>query len=285
MRLEEAEISKHFANIFAAMSVSLTSELTIIAENRGINLKPVAKAMRHDNRIGQKAYILPGLGFTGGNLERDINIARQLIKDAGQQPVLLDAIVEANNRHNELIEKKVLSLLTSLQDKTITFWGATYKPHSDSLSGSLTIEYASRFATRGANVKIFDPVFENKMKPEIEGLAFCNTISESLFESECLIVMVPKPEFEILSPEAIGSTMKKRNVFDATNTMTSKKFIENGFEFWGLVPLFHFIKSKRIASYVYSTFERGDRYGFNWIIREIHLQSASGRWFQSDWLK
>ena len=58
-----------------------------------INLTNVGLALRNDKRIGPKSYILPGLGFTGGNIE-DLKVVSKMIRAKFNRiPIMLDAIL------------------------------------------------------------------------------------------------------------------------------------------------------------------------------------------------
>lgn len=234
LKLAEAEFSKHFANIAAAVDVSLTSELTKLANGLGINLLPVSKVMRKDPRIGTKAYILPGLGFTGGNLERDIQIVKQKINELGKPSTFLDAVVAVNEEHNKNILENILDFLGACENPKICFFGATYKPFSDSLSGSLTISFGKELIKKGVSVSIYDPVFKIRNPAISEGLGFFDSIYNAAKDADCLVYMVQKTEFSELDFRKLGRIMKQTKLFDATNSSDIQKLISIGFNVRGI---------------------------------------------------
>ncbi len=53
-------------------SVSVANTLAELCEQIGADWSEIAPALKLDRRIGQHAYLAPGLGIAGGNLERDL---------------------------------------------------------------------------------------------------------------------------------------------------------------------------------------------------------------------
>src|SRR5205807_2432451 len=72
MRFESAELCKIAINCFLVSSVTTSNTLAEICENTGADWYEIAPALRLDKRIGLHAYLSPGLGIAGGNLERHL---------------------------------------------------------------------------------------------------------------------------------------------------------------------------------------------------------------------
>ncbi|PYJ09249.1 MAG: hypothetical protein DMF06_10640, partial [Verrucomicrobia bacterium] len=72
MRLESAELAKIAINFFLVSSVTTTNTLAEVCEQIGADWGEIVPALRLDQRIGPHAYLGPGLGIAGGNLERDL---------------------------------------------------------------------------------------------------------------------------------------------------------------------------------------------------------------------
>src|ERR1019366_3465588 len=71
MRYESAELAKVSINMFLVSSISTTNALAELCETIGADWSEIVPALKLDKRIGQYAYLAPGLGIAGGNLERD----------------------------------------------------------------------------------------------------------------------------------------------------------------------------------------------------------------------
>ena len=80
MKYESAELTKISINMFLISSITTTNELAEISKKIGANWSEISPALRLDKRIGKYAYLNPGLGISGGNLERDLNTITKIYK-------------------------------------------------------------------------------------------------------------------------------------------------------------------------------------------------------------
>ena len=61
MSLESAELVKHGINSFLAMSIVFANNLSDICEEKGGKIEEVVRGLKSDIRIGEKAYLSPGI--------------------------------------------------------------------------------------------------------------------------------------------------------------------------------------------------------------------------------
>jgi UDPglucose 6-dehydrogenase len=111
MSLESAEMTKHAINAFLATSITFMGEISDICEIVSANARDVELGMRSDSRIGNKAYISPGLGFAGGTLARDIKFLESWQQDSKG---ILSAVIESNRVHNEWVQRNFDSFFKEL---------------------------------------------------------------------------------------------------------------------------------------------------------------------------
>lgn len=78
MTWEEAEMSKIAVNMFLAAQVDITNRLSAAAERFGANWESVARALKHDKRIGHWAYLTPGRWEDSKHLLRDAITLKQM---------------------------------------------------------------------------------------------------------------------------------------------------------------------------------------------------------------
>lgn len=98
MGLRSAEMSKHAHNTMLATQISFANEIANLCEKLGADAKDVALATKLDSRVGEKSYVNPGWGLSGGHLIRDLHVLQALGRDHGVATPLLDAV--------ELVDKK-----------------------------------------------------------------------------------------------------------------------------------------------------------------------------------
>lgn len=225
--LEEAEMAKHAANIFVAMSVSFVSELTKFSESYNVNLERVGEILRHDKRIGSKAYVLPGMGFSGETVERDIRVLLNLAKKVNIDLPLFREVVGVNNEHNLFIEKKLKDKFPILSGLKIGFLGATYRPFTSTLRGSVFASLMEKLAGQGAEVLLFDP--------HVEDFAFLTKRVENVFDgSEAVIISVPKACFKDIDYPKMVRLMRGRVLIDAANLLALDQARALGVDYYSI---------------------------------------------------
>jgi len=107
MNLESAEMVKHGINSFLSMSIVFANHLSDICEATGARIDDVVKGMKTDPRIGPKAYMSPGIGFSGGTLGRDLKVLDQKNEDFKGQAVLFGLIHTLNQERKNVIVNKL----------------------------------------------------------------------------------------------------------------------------------------------------------------------------------
>src|SRR6266516_1130853 len=98
MRYESAELAKIAINFCLVASIGVANTLSEVCEQVGADWAEIAPALKLDRRIGPHAYLAPGLGIAGGNLERDLATVCRLADQYGTDAGVVRSWV-ANSRH------------------------------------------------------------------------------------------------------------------------------------------------------------------------------------------
>lgn len=214
MSVESAEMSKHALNSFLATSVTFINELAGICEEVGANAREVERALKSESRIGPGAYLKPGAAFAGGTLARDI----QFLTDIGEKfniPThLLSAVQASNNEHKNWAKRKLKSMLGSLAGKTISVLGLTYKPGTDTLRRSESVELCKWIYGEGGLVLAHDPAVK-RLPDELNNvIGLCREIESALKDSSAVVIGTEWKEYKKINADEIISQMKKSIIID-----------------------------------------------------------------------
>ncbi len=180
MKIESAEMTKHAINSFLAVSVCFANELASICEQTGADAKEVERGLKTESRIGPKAYLKPGVAFSGGTLARDINFLVKLSDKYKLPSYLIKAVNDSNSFHKNWIERKCRQFSGGLKKKTIAILGLTYKPGTDTLRRSFAVELAKSLHAKGARVKGFDPVIKSIPKHLAKTIELKQSVREAI---------------------------------------------------------------------------------------------------------
>jgi UDPglucose 6-dehydrogenase len=195
MSIESAEMTKHAINAFLATSVTFINEIAAICELVGADAKEVERGLKTESRIGPKAYLSPGGAFAGGTLARDIQFLGQ-ISETGKLPTpLLSSVRISNDVHKGWAKRKLQESFVSLDGVIVGIWGLTYKPGTNTLRRSMSVELCEWLLEQGASLKVFDPAVKLLPSHLNNMIDICSSALEVLEDAKVLIVGTEWPEF------------------------------------------------------------------------------------------
>jgi len=233
MDLRSAEMTKHALNAFLATSISFANEIGNICDLVGADALNVAKALRSDSRIGQKALLRPGLGFAGGTLARDLRILQEVGKRHGYETILFDSVLGVNQRQNASIVNRLKLLVGELGGKSVGVFGLTYKSGTSTLRRSAAFEIIRRLQQEGASVKVFDPsVSESDVASET--FLFCDDPYKACENADILVILNDWPGLIDLDFKKVRSAMKGSTLLDTQNLLDPSKISEFGIRCIGM---------------------------------------------------
>ena len=186
MHDKSAEMSKHALNAFLALSVTFMGEISEICEKTGADAHEVATSLKSDSRIGNRAYLSPGLGFAGGTLARDLSTLKHLQMQFRGDATVLNSIENSNKHNNQWIRRQINRINSGAHKKNICFWGISYTSNTSTLRRSaiydemLNLINQSYTVTFVEDVEIIDDI-DSRIKEFY-------SIEESLSDIDILVI-------------------------------------------------------------------------------------------------
>lgn len=221
MTVESAEMTKHAINAFLALSVTFANELAIVCEKVGADAKQVERGLKTESRIGSKAYVGPGAAFAGGTLARDVAFLTAMGKQHALALPLLSGVRPSNEAHKKWAQRRLAEKLGALDGVTIAVWGLTYKPGTDTLRRSASVEMCTDLADLGARVVAFDPAV--KLLPaELGRIQLAPSAAAAVVGASALVIATEWPELRAVDLVAALATMTRRLVLDANRFLVNQ---------------------------------------------------------------
>lgn len=226
MKLESAEMVKHALNTYLATCISYSSELSDLCERLGANMQEVVQALKSDSRVSPKAPLNPGLGFAGGTLGRDLRSVQKLGQSINYKTKLVNAIYEVNKDRLPYLINKVKNNLRTLKGKKICILGLTYKPNTDTLRRSMSLELSSRLAKEKVTINAYDP-FINKNISRYSYINIFSSPEKAAQNCDAIIIMTEHSEFKNINPKKL--LLKGKTIFDTKNFLDKSAYEKAGF--------------------------------------------------------
>ncbi|MGA7159804.1 MAG: nucleotide sugar dehydrogenase [Bacteroidota bacterium] len=234
MNLESAEMVKHGINSFLANSVVFANHLAEICESNGAIIDDVVRGMKTDPRIGAKAYLSPGVGFSGGTLGRDLRVLQSINDSNNGFAKLFGLIHQLNGERKIALVQRIKKITGTLQGKKIAVLGVTYKPGTSTLRRSLPLEIVDVLINEGATVKVFDPKADfSELNTPFKFLV-CTSVPEALQKSDLAILLTEWSEFKQIDWKLAKGQMSRPTVFDTKNFLDRNVIIAAGFKYYSV---------------------------------------------------
>jgi UDPglucose 6-dehydrogenase len=230
MKFESAELAKIAINMFLISSVSTTNMLAEICEEIGASWSEISPALKLDKRIGQFAYLSPGLGISGGNLERDMASILAISKDRDTDA----KIINTWQNNSEYRKNWVLKILENFVFNTnespkIGILGLTYKENTHSIKNSPSIALIDKI--KHLKINAFDPAVPKISQKNVNQV---NNMYEALEDADVVAIMTPWNEFRELQLKDFQNKFKGKVVIDPYGILRLLNLQDNTYKYFTL---------------------------------------------------
>ena len=223
MKYESAELSKISINLFLLSSLSTANKMAEICESINADWHEIIPALKLDKRIGSHAYLSPGLGVAGGNLERDLKTISLLSQKKAIDNDLFSVFNKINKNRKSWVWKKLSKILKNNDEKKIGILGLTYKENTHSLKNAPSLELLPMLEKH--DIIVYDPVVE--VKDRFPWCKHAQGSFEVIKNADILIIMTPWKEFKDLSLEMVSREMNGNIIIDPFNVFDRLEIRKN----------------------------------------------------------
>jgi len=212
MSLESAELAKISINMFLVASVSTTNMLAEICEKINANWDEIIPALKLDKRIGNDAYLKPGLGISGGNLERDLATVLELAQKNNTFAKTVNTWIDGSqHRKSWPMQMAKKFILDKRPTSIIALWGLAYKENTHSIKNSAAISTVA--SLKQVQFKGYDPAVASNLA-NLPNLSVLSNPIDVLSDSDALMILTPWAEFKEIPLHKIAAEMKGNLIFD-----------------------------------------------------------------------
>ena len=220
MGVESAEMTKHAINAFLGMSITFINEIASICENIGADAHEVETGLKSETRIGPAAYLSPGAAFAGGTLARDIEFLKDIGSSNNLVNPLISAVRKSNDEHKKWIQRRLFAVLGGLKGKRIAVWGLTYKPGTNTLRRSLSVEMCNWLQEQGAEIAVHDPSKCELPDNWLGEVVRSKTPLEALEGACALVIATQWPEYREINVSDVENIVGQLAVFDSNRFLS-----------------------------------------------------------------
>ena len=225
-----AELVKVAANSFLATKISFINAMAEVCEAAGADVVQLAEAIGYDTRIGNR-FLAAGLGFGGGCLPKDIRAFMARAGELGAEEALtfLREVDQINlRRRSHTVDLVTKELGGTVRGKNICVLGATFKPDSDDVRDSPSLDVAVALANAGANVVVHDPKGTVNAERVYPNMKYSTDVAEAAVDADLILHGTEWAEYREIDPAELGKIVRTKNVIDARNKLDVKLWRDAG---------------------------------------------------------
>jgi UDPglucose 6-dehydrogenase len=226
--LATAELVKGAANAFLAMKISFINAIADLCAAVTGDVRSLAEALGLDPRIGT-SFLRAGVGYGGGCLPKDVRglaaFADQIGTHSTRELLMLVDTINAERRDRvvRIVEQAVCTGSTigwregesPLNGKRVALWGAAFKPGTDDVRDSPSLDLACRLHVRGAQVAVYDPMAMGNALAGHPEFAYADSALDAADGADIVLVATAWPEFGEMDPAAVGAVAPSTTIVDA----------------------------------------------------------------------
>jgi len=208
-----SELSKLASNAMLAQRISSINSLSALCEKTEADIQEVSKAIGMDHRIGPY-FLNPSPGFGGSCFQKDILNLVYLCQFYGLHEVAdyWHQVLKINDYQRDRITNKIIEGIEDSNNQVVTVLGWSFKKNTNDSRESSSIYITFNLLKKGITVNVYDPkVNHQRIITDLENLIsqkneknvnikkdlnICNSIDQSIIDSELVVVLTEWDEFK-----------------------------------------------------------------------------------------
>ena len=231
---ETAEIIKYAANAFLATKISFINEMADLCEVVGADVQAVAKGIGLDKRIGGK-FLHAGPGFGGSCFPKDTRALMHSADDYGIPMQIVRSVIDVNEARKLAMADRVIKAASgSIDGKRIAVLGLTFKPNTDDMRESPSLDIIPALQKAGGEIHAFDPKGMPEAREMLPGVHFHDDAYGTMEDADAVVIITEWNQFRALDMEKVKSLMKTPLMVDLRNIYPQADMEAKGFTHIGI---------------------------------------------------
>ncbi len=231
--LETAELTKYAANTFLATKITFINEIADLCEKAGADVHDVARGIGLDGRIGRK-FLHAGPGYGGSCFPKDTIALVRLAQDLGAPSRIVESVVAVNDeRKLRMADRVIAACGGTVQGKTIAILGLTFKPNTDDMRESPSLDIIPALRNAGATVRAYDPKGLDEAKKLLDGpgIAWCDDAYGAIEGADAMVIVTEWNEFRALDLQRVKAALAAPIMVDLRNIYDPVEMAQAGFAY------------------------------------------------------
>ena len=205
-----AEMIKYASNALLATAISFSNEIAnLCSALGGVDAVDVMRGLHVSNYLSVTcagggrivapiaSFLLPGCGFGGSCLPKDVSALAAHGETVGVRMRLMRSIIEVNREQPGQLIRCLEAHFPSLDGLRVAVLGLAFKPDTDDVRESPAFPVIGRLLECGATVRAYDPVAMPAAREVIGGaIEYADSLERCVSDVDAVILVTRWKQFE-----------------------------------------------------------------------------------------
>ena len=145
---------------------------------------------------------------------------------------IVETVVGINDaRKKQMADKVVQACGGSVDGKTIAALGLTFKPNTDDMRDSPSLEILPALQAAGARIRAYDPEGIKEAQQMLPGVEMCDNAYAPMDGADAVVLITEWNEFRALDLERVKGLLKQPVMVDLRNVYNPDEMADAGFSY------------------------------------------------------
>lgn len=231
---ETAELIKYAGNAFLATKITFINEIANLCEKVGADVQVVSQGIGLDGRIGKK-FLHAGPGYGGSCFPKDTAALAEIGLQAGAPQNIVEAVIDVNTKRKQEMAARIIAAAGGdVRGKKIGVLGLAFKPNTDDMRDSVSLEVLPLLQKAGATVQAFDPASMEEAKKMGLQATYTEDAYAAAADADVLAILTEWNEFRALDLLRIKGAMRQAVLVDLRNIYKPEDVQALGFTYYSI---------------------------------------------------
>jgi UDPglucose 6-dehydrogenase len=228
---QTSELIKYAANTFLATKITFINEIADLCEAVDADVQDVARGIGLDGRIGRK-FLHAGPGYGGSCFPKDTLALVRTAEEMGSPLRIVDTVVDINTKRKQRMAEKIISACGGdVTGKTIAILGVTFKPNTDDMRDSPSLDIIAGLQAAGVTIRAYDPEGMEEASKMMDGVAWCQDAYDAMTDADAVAIITEWNQFRALDLKRIKQALKSPVMVDLRNIYNPDEMARAGFHY------------------------------------------------------
>jgi len=226
-----SELTKYAANAFLATKITFINEMADLCEKVGANVQDVSRGIGLDNRIGKK-FLHAGPGYGGSCFPKDTLAIVKTAQDYGSPVKIIEAVEQINKDRKRAMAARVIEACGGDVDgKTIGVLGLAFKPNTDDMRDSPSLDIIPALQAKGARIQAYDPEAMEEAKDLLKDIDYKQNAYDTVDGADVMVIVTEWDQFRALDLERVKDLLRAPIIVDLRNVYVPQDMRDMGFTY------------------------------------------------------